>query len=381
MSDALFTITDFLDPVNRFELSMDNGYKNGQIGTVIHVYEEEFPDVTPAHIVFVGCGEERGRGGNQFTNANPDAIRNQLYNLFYWHKDLILADIGNIKPGATIKDTYAALRAVVSELIALGKTVVILGGSHDLTIAQYEAYRHAQTFIELICIDALIDLGLDRSTANENFLMHILTDEPNYIRHYNHIGFQSYLVHPDMLETMDKLRFDCFRVGHVRQSIEEMEPVFRNAQMLSIDISAMQHAAAIANSISPNGFTGEEMCTLTKFAGMNPQLNTIGIFGYQADQDIHDLSAKQIAQMIWYFIDGRNKGIKEANFSDTEAFHSYHTRFNEEDCIFLQSKKSGRWWMQIVDNQYTACSYQDYICACNRDIPERWLRIHERKFS
>ena len=36
--------------------------------------------------------------------------------------------------------------------------------------------------------------------------MEMLTGEPNMVRHYNHIGFQSYFVHPRMLETMDKLQ-------------------------------------------------------------------------------------------------------------------------------------------------------------------------------
>ena len=39
----------------------------------------------------------------------------------------------------------------------------------------------------------------------QNFFMEMLTGEPNYIRHYNHVAFQSYFVHPHMLETMDKL--------------------------------------------------------------------------------------------------------------------------------------------------------------------------------
>ena len=66
--------------------------------------------------------------------------------------------------------------------------------------------------IEATCIDSLINLA-HSLVKNENFLMEMLTGEPNFIRHYNHIAFQSYFVHPNMLETMDKLRFDCFRVG------------------------------------------------------------------------------------------------------------------------------------------------------------------------
>ncbi|MET0299448.1 MAG: arginase, partial [Flavitalea sp.] len=63
-----------------------------------------------------------------------------------------------------------------------------------------------------------------------------------YVRHYNHIAFQSYYVHPHMLQTMDKLRFDCFRVGHVKESLEEMEPVIRDARLFSFDISAIANS-------------------------------------------------------------------------------------------------------------------------------------------
>src|SRR5258707_1273595 len=113
-------------------------------------------------------------------------------------------------------------------------------------ISHHEEYKDGQ-------LGKLIDLYLDSPFRHENFLMEMLTGEPNYIRHYNHIGFQSYFVHPRMLETMDKLRFDCYRVGSVKENIDEMEPVIRNSNMLSFDITAMAHAYAPANTISPNG--------------------------------------------------------------------------------------------------------------------------------
>jgi hypothetical protein len=48
------------------------------------------------------------------------------------------------------------------------------------------------------------------------------------------------------------------------------------------------------------------------------------------------------------------------------------------DTIFLQSKKTGRWWMQLPNNSYIACSYNDYMLASSNEIPERWLRAQER---
>ena len=377
MSDFL-NISDFLSPVNRGELSYDQGYKEGQIGKAIQVYEDEFPDLDEADIVFVGCGEQRGNGSHMAYSAAPDAIRKQFYSLYFWHQDLRLADIGNLKKGAELADTYAALKTVIQELLGEKKTVVILGGSHDLTLAQYYAYEDSKKIIEATCADALIDLNLDSDFRCDNFLMEMLTGEPNFVRHYNHIGFQSYYIHPRVLETMDRLRFDCYRVGNVKENIEEMEPVLRNSHLFSFDISALAYTYAPANHGSPNGLDGEESCTIMRYAGMSANVSTVGIYGYDVDRDVHDLTAKQISQMLWYLMDGRSRSRREAKLDEKDSFNEYHTAFAEVETTFLQSKKTGRWWMQLPDRKFIACSYKDYLLASSNEIPERWLRAQER---
>ncbi|WP_431212465.1 arginase family protein [Puia sp. P3] len=278
-------ISDFLNPISLAEISQDQGYKDGQIGKLIDAYDETFPDLYESDLILVGCEEERGIGRDRRESGGPEAIREQFYQLYYWHPDIRLADAGNIRSGATLNDTYAALKTVLRELTGIGKTVVILGGSHDLTLAQYYTYSDKKHIIEATCVDALIDLDIESRHRSENFLMEMLTGEPNYIHHYNHIGFQSYYVHPHMLETMDKLRFDCFRLGSVKDSIEEMEPVIRNSHLFSFDISAMAHSFAPANQLSPNGFNGEEACILMRYAGLSPNVNTVGIYGYIKGRD------------------------------------------------------------------------------------------------
>ncbi len=371
------SIADFLSPVNRHLISHDEGYHEGQIGLEIDVYEEGLPDIDSAEIVLVGCGEERGAGSPRASLA-PDVIRSQLYELYYWHRDIAIADIGNVLSGASLADSYAALRTVAGELIKAGKTVIILGGSHDLTLAQTSAYKLSGQLVEAAVADALIDIHTENPQPSRRFLMEMLTAEPNYIKHYNHIAFQSYLVNPHMLETLDKLRFDCYRVGVVKENMSEMEPVLRNSHLLSFDISALQRSAAPSNYLSPNGLDGEQACTLTRFAGMSPNLSSLGIYGYSVENDVQQLTAKQIAQMIWYFVDGRWQGKQEAPLAEKEFFYEFTTAFGEVDTVFLKSKRTGRWWMQLPDKTYIACSYQDYVQASSNEIPERWLRAQER---
>ncbi len=375
---SLDNISCFLDPLNLAMLSDDEGFFDTQLGKHISAYEEYLPDITNSDLVIVGCSEIRGNGPGYNQDTTPDDVRREIYRLFYWHNTINIADMGNVKKGASIEDTYAALKSVVSELVEQGKKVLIIGGSHDLTLAQYGAYVSLEKIIEATCVDAKIDLNMDTGLPSDNYLMEMLTGEPNFIKHYNHIGFQSYFVHPHMLETIDKLRFDCVRVGKVKESIEEMEPAIRNSHMLSFDISAIQNAHAPANRISPNGFTGEEACTLMKYAGMSPNISSIGIYGFLSSQDIHSLTSKQISHMVWYLIDGIYKGKNEAIPAENDSFNVYSVIGDEYETKFLQNKQTGRWWMQTYEGKFTACTYADYLIASKNEIPERWLRALER---
>lgn len=374
----MYDLQDFLLPIDIHTLNEDSGYNDGQLARHIFGFDSELSDLSKVDIILLGIGETRG--GGIFNNGfdAPDAIRKQLYQLHYWHYDVKIADFGNIKIGATLNDSYAAIKTVLAALLKMNKTIVLLGGTHDITLAQYFAYKELGKSIEATCIDSTIDLRGESSIRSENFLLEMLTGEPNMVRHYNHIGFQSYYVHPRMLETMDKLRFDCYRVGVAKENMEEMEPVIRNTGLLSFDISAIKYSDAPVNENSPNGFTGEEACMLARYAGLSNQLSSFGIYGYQPEADVNYLTAKQIAQMLWYFIDGKNRSKQEASLEDRNHFNEYHTVFAEVDTVFLQSRKTNRWWMQLPNKKIISCSYNDYLSASRNEIPERWLREQER---
>lgn len=375
---SLSSIVDFLEPINLAEISFDEGFKDTQIGKHILAFEEEIPDISEADLVIVGCGEMRGMG-MQYTNTSaPNKVRTQFYKLYYWHSEVSIADLGNIKTGASLADSYAAVKMVVSELIQMGKKVLILGGSHDITTPQYQAYGSLDKIIDAVSVDARINLDMDSLEPADQFLVDMFTGIPNHLKHYTHIAFQSYYMHPHMLETINKLGFDFYRVGRVKEAIEEMEPAIRNSELFSFDIEAIQYAHAPANRVTPNGLNGEEACTLMQYAGMSSICNSIGLYGYDVAKDMHDMTAIQQAHMIWYVIDGIHRGKQEASLENRNEFNEFTMAFAEAPTAFLQSKRTGRWWMQLHDGKFVACSHRDYIVACNNDIPERWLRAIER---
>src|SRR5436190_1295834 len=97
-------------------INSNNPSKTKNIIQHITVFEDgEFPNLDAIDLVLVGCGEERGLGmGRPFSSA-ADTIREEFYKSFYWHQDVSIADIGNIKAGDSLNDSYAALKLVIKE--------------------------------------------------------------------------------------------------------------------------------------------------------------------------------------------------------------------------------------------------------------------------
>ncbi len=67
--------------------------------------------------------------------------------------------------------------------------------------------------------------------------------------------------------------FDVSRLGHIQSKLEEAEPILRNADILSFDISAIRQSDAPAcATTTPNGLYGEEACQVMRYAGMSDKL-------------------------------------------------------------------------------------------------------------
>jgi formiminoglutamase len=335
--------------------------------------------IDDAKVVIVGCAEMRGQDATATFSKAPDTVREHFYAMYDWHQPLLLADIGNIIQGATVADTRAALNFVLEFLHNAGKTVLVIGGSHDLTMCQYHAFAAKQEIIDVSVVDMLIDLKEEKQLAHDNFLFPLLTDSPNYIRHFNLMGFQSFYTNPTMIETLDRLHFDCHRLGKVREDLNEMEPILRFTDLMSFDINAVRHSDAPCNhSSSPNGLHGDEACLLARYAGMSDKCCSFGIYGYNPANDVHEMTARLYSQMMWYFIDGVYYKMHEADFIDKTMFNDFHVNMSGQEVLFKQSKRTNRWWMRLPTNLFIPCTRKDYLQAANDEIPERWFREMER---
>lgn len=157
----LDSITDFLLPLNISEINDDIGFKDMQLGKHIDCFENTFPDIKNADVIIIGCNETRGENLQKQPISAANEVRKQLYRLYSWHNEINIADAGNVKTGATLQDSYAALKTVTAEFLEHNKKVIILGGSHDLTLAPYGAYTIAEKVIEATCVDAKLNLNIE----------------------------------------------------------------------------------------------------------------------------------------------------------------------------------------------------------------------------
>lgn len=386
-------IAHYFNPVNTEAIFGSKALKEQQFGNLFSIHDSQgFPDLEGIDIAIVGVSEDRNAENNEGCSDAPDAVRAYLYALYGGSFLPRVADLGNINPGHSTEDTYFALRSTVDSLIRRNIVPVIIGGSQDLTYAQFLGYKDLEQTINVVAVDSVFDLGNpDEPILNTSYLGKIILHQPNFLFNYSNIGYQTYLVDQNSLQMMNKLYFDVYRLGQVRDKIEEAEPIIRQADMLSFDITAIKHSDAPANpNASPNGFYAEEACQMMRYAGMNDKLSSLGIYEINPRCDESGKTAHLAAQMIWCFMDGyynRKNDFPNRTSSDYTRFHVI-LQDEKYEINFYKSKKSDRWWMEIPypphkdlkfeRHTLIPCSYKDYELATNNEIPDRWWQTYQK---
>ncbi|MDR1847699.1 MAG: formimidoylglutamase [Bacteroidales bacterium] len=379
----------------------DFGFFNSNIERLGHLIvsyntNASFPTLnSDIDIAVLGVKEARGNKTNSDSENAPDAVRKYLYNLTLHDKPVKIADLGNLRTGNSLSDTYVAMGEVVSVLLQMKIIPIILGGSQDLTYGNYRGYEQLGQIINLFCVDSRVDLGLVNTTQDvnsETFLTNIMCCEPNYLFNYTQVAYQTYFVDKEALDMMNDLYFDCYRLGVVQADLERVEPLVRNADMVSIDISAVRQSDAPAVSFpSPHGLYGEELCRICRYAGMSDKLTSIGFYELNPMYDHRGQTAALVSHAVWYFIDGYLWRKRDFPYLDTGNYIKFFVSINEGngELVFYKSKKSERWWMQVpcskdLQNKYqrhylVPCSYDDYrVLIEENKIPDRWFKAYNK---
>ena len=376
-------ISAFLNPVKEEVVENSHLTHKKQLGNTITIFknEDDFPNLEGFNVSILGVEEERYAVDNEGCKAGPDAIRHALYPLFNHWPDLKIVDLGNVKAGLRVEDTYYALSEVFLMLLKYHIVPIILGGSQDLTYPIYQVYENTGKLVNITAIDPRFDLGEDGEGINsESYLSHIILHKPNFLFNYTNIGYQTYYIDNENINLMKQLLFDIYRLGTIKNRAELSEPLLRTADIITIDAAAFCAAdmPGVKRS-SPNGFSSEDGCKMTRYAGLNPKLTSIGFFNYNPSFDVNYQSANNLAEMIWYFLEGFSLRQNDYPAADNrDDFTKYIVKLEEYDeLIFLCHKTTGKWWMEISEH-FIPCSKDDYDMAMRNELPDRWWQFYQK---
>jgi len=376
-------VFDFLQPISASVEEFIATLSNRTLGKkVVFHTQTDFPVIENVSLALITVNENRGAKKQNKAEAFDD-FRKQFYALFPGNWQISIADLGTIEAGETIEDTYFVVKKLVEELLKKKIIPIIIGGSQDLTYSMYRAYDNLDQMVNLVSVDNQFDFDKENALISNSFLTKIIVEEPNNLFNYANLGYQTYYNSQEEIDLIEKLYFEAYRLGTVSNNIIVAEPVFRDADLVSIDINSVQSAASgNFNFFQPNGFNGKEICTLARYAGISDKVSSFGVFNGS------ELQNSLVAQMIWYFIEGFSFRSNEYPFGSKENYIKYIVPIDAEELVFYKSNKTARWWIEIpflinVNNKLKRntllpCTNEDYLAACEQEIPERWWKAQRR---
>lgn len=382
---------EFLSPVSKKIMANREILPPGTLGKQIEAYSKtgELPDLKDVKFAIFGIKENRGDVDFIGADLSFDSYRKALYSLYPGNWNYKIIDLGDIEKGETTEDTRFAAKEVIAALLKKNIIPIILGGSQDLAYAQYRAYDLIGEMVNVVNIDNRFDLGNAESPiSNKSYVGKMVVDKPYNLFNYSILGYQSFFNAPQEIALMDKLFFDAYRLGEISADTTIVEPIMRDADMVSLDITAIKSAElSFKNNESPNGFDGREICAISRYAGISNKVKSFGV--YELSDSIESKSgAMLVAQIIWYFIEGFNFRVEDDDFDNEKLFTSYKVPVEDEVLEFKKSNKTERWWIVLpfisnVNNKLKRrtllpCTYGEYLGACNQEIPERWLKARHK---
>ncbi len=382
---------EFLSPVSNTVIAHREVLPMGTIGkqVLLHTVKDQLPDLKEVKFAIFGAKENRRDVDFMGFDIDFDLCRMALYSLYPGNWKHTIADLGDIEKGASVEDSYFAIRSVTAALLKKNIIPIILGGSQDSVYPQYRAYDGVASMINMVNIDARFDLGdAEAAISNKSYVGKIIVEKPYNLFNYSVLGYQSFFNPPQEIALMDTLYFDAYRLGAVTADIKDVEPIFRNADLVSMDISSIKSAElGCFNTQNPNGFDGREICAIARYAGISSKVSSFSLFEL-TDFSNSSSGAMLIAQVLWYFIEGVNFRVSDDDFTNEKHYTTYKVPIDDEVLTFKKSSKTGRWWIELpfisnIDNKLKSatllpCTYGEYLGATNQEIPERWFKASRK---
>lgn len=336
-------------------------------------------------IALVGIPESFNSIHNKGCSLAPDEIRKYLYPLTHTFGRLNIRDLGNLRKGKQTKDSYFAIESITEELLKENIFPVFLGGSQDFSLPVFQGIANYQRKVNLCIIDSKLDLGTDEGDFHSlSFLKKII--ENSSLSRFDIIGTQTYFLSQQQIDCLKDIDFENLRLGIARNEMSKTEVYFRSSDFISLDMGVIRQgdAPGYAEPV-PNGFFGEEMCQLARYAGISDRLKAFGLFEMNPSFDRKGQSAALAAQIIWYLLDGLNSRFFDyprKNIDEYDKIVVEQTFSKDYEMVFYHNPLNGRFWLKIPrkngKEEIIPCTQGDFLDAKKDFIPQTWSRYFLR---
>lgn len=297
-----------------------------------------------------------------YDDIAADSIRKELYKTSFVFENINIIDIGNV-----INKNSEYLIKFIDQYHKLPFNVVLLGIDEALIEVLIRTFD--DEFINIAFVEKMGNYFLQDD-------IHLLFNNSSFINKSRLLCYQTHLT--DFGKMNEKDLKNSMRLGEYRNNFRNIEPLLRDTNLCFFNMDSIRYSEipGIPNT-SPSGLTSEEACQLTKYLGLNTKNNLLCFTGYQPKFDFHNQGSMMVSQMIWYYMEGLNQKIIEET-SNPAHVQTYMVDLNDYNIHlkFIQSKKSGRWWVEIplesIEQSYfMPCNEEDYDLATNNELTMR----------
>lgn len=378
----MITLQDFFDPIDVSNILENQKDEKSRFFKRIKYLKEGIPleYIVKNKVAIIGVSTLKGK---QKKIIVPDLVRKYLYNL-YIPFNVSIIDLGNLKTGKNKSDILYGIREVVSLLLANKVTPLIIGDDNNLPFGTYLSYEEIKKPVNILSVDSTISLKQKNIDLEEmHYLPRIVLRNKNCLFNYSLMGYQTYYVSPEDLNTLTKLYFDAVRLGVFQADISENEPIIRDADIIAMHIRSVRNSTNHEDTVlSPNGMESKEFCQISRYSGISDRLTSFGIYGINDDKQ----EAITAAQAIWYFLEGFSQRKNDYPSRKPGYWTKFHVNVTKDTFItFFKSPKSERWWMEIPypksgfsKSLIISCSLSDYKKACDGEVPDRWWKFYQK---
>jgi hypothetical protein len=349
-------IFEIIDPVNRnsFDIKPDNKH------LLVNKVDFSGRELSGTKIAILGIGEPKGLM----------SVRKSLYGLYFGHETAI-SDWGNIS-----QSNSDGLKDVLKTLSDNNIFVILIGNSVNVLPVCLDSMSERENVSASAVVPAVIRSDFTNSLLNSKF---------GNLFNFNVLAYQTYLSDPEILSRLSSRYFDTLRLGKFREDNLIYEPALRDSDIFNLDIASVRKPE-VADSLysSLNGLYSEEICLISRHAGISDNMKIANIF---CNDKIEKNGQKNelIAQIIWHIVDGFVNRANEKPLNNVNGIKKILINFEQpaEQLVFYHSDVTNRWWMETGEKSKSnpfviACTEDDYETACRHCVPLRWIWYQQK---